>query len=81
MTHTIDIGEGLYNLLESQTKSFIVLKDERNYVVGDVIVFQVLAMRKELKMSVDYLEVEVPGLKNGFIILGLKEIVNDQSNQ
>jgi hypothetical protein len=77
MTHTIDVVKGLLELLESGTKTFLVLKDERNYVAGDVIVFQVLADRKELKMSVDYLEVEVPGLKNGFIILGLKEIIND----
>jgi len=77
MTHTIDVVEGLLELLKSGRKSFLVLKDDRNYIVNDTIVFQVLADRKELKMSIDYLEVEVPGLKNGFIILGLKEIVND----
>jgi hypothetical protein len=72
MTHTLDVVEGLMNLLESETKSFILLKDDRNYVAGDTIVFQVVADRKELKMEVNYLEVEVPGLKNGFILLGLK---------
>lgn len=77
MTHTIDVAEGLYKLLESGTKSFLVLKDDRNYIAGDTIVFQVLADRKELKMTISCLEVEVPGLKNGFIILGLKEIVNE----
>ena len=72
MTHTLDVVEGLFNLLESDTKSFIMLKDDRNYIAGDTIVFQVLSDRKELKMEIAYLEVEVPGLKNGFVLLGLK---------
>jgi hypothetical protein len=77
MTHTIDVLKDHLELLKNGSKSFIILKDDRNYIVGDTIAFQVLADRKELKMSISYLEVEVPGLKNGFIILGLKEITTD----
>jgi hypothetical protein len=72
MTHTLGVVEGLFKLLESETKSFILLKDDRNYIAGDTIVFQVFPDRMELKMEVTYLEVEVPGLKNGFVLLGLK---------
>lgn len=72
MTHTIDVVEGLFELLKTGRKSFLCLKDEMNYIVGDTIVFQVIAERKELKMEVAYLEVEVPGLKKEYILLGLK---------
>jgi hypothetical protein len=76
MTHTLDVVEGLFNLLEGETKSFILLKDDRNYVAGDIIVFQVLDQRKEFKTEVSYLEIETPGLKNGYILLGLKQKEN-----
>lgn len=72
MTHTLDVVKGLFELLETEAKTFILLKDDRNYVAGDTVVFQVLEDRKELEMRVSYLEVETPGLKNGFIVLGLK---------
>lgn len=72
MTHTLVVVKGLFELLGTETKTFILLKDDRNYVAGDTIIFQVLEDRKEFKMEVSYLEVETPGLKNGFILLGLK---------
>jgi hypothetical protein len=72
MTHTLDVVDGLFKLLESEQKTFILLKDDRNYIAGDTIVFQLLEERKELKMEISHLEVEVPGLKNGFVLLGLK---------
>jgi uncharacterized protein DUF3850 len=76
MTHTLYVVEGLYQLLESGRKTFLCIKDDRNYIVGDTIAFQYLPNRKELKMEVAYLEVEISGLKKDYIILGLKpEIV------
>jgi hypothetical protein len=77
MTHTLEVVEGLYELLNNGKKSFICLKDDRNYIVGDTIAFQVTMDRKELKMEVVYLECEIPGLKKEYIILGLKQKENE----
>lgn len=80
MTHTLDVVDGLFQLLESGNKSFICLKDDRNYIVGDTIAFQITSDRKELKMEVAYLEVEVPGLRKEYILLGLKPKENGYQN-
>ena len=72
MTHTLEVVEGLYELLNTGKKSFMCLKDDRNYIVGDTIAFQVTIDRMELKMEVVYLECEIPGLKKEYILLGLK---------
>ena len=77
MTHTLEVVEGLYELLNNGKKSFICLKDDRYYIVGDTIAFQVTMDRKELKMEVVYLECEIPGLKKEYIILGLKQKENE----
>lgn len=77
MTHTLEVVEGLYELLNTGRKSFICLKDDRNYIVGDTIAFQVTSERKELKMEVAYLECEIPGLKKEYVLLGLKQKENE----
>jgi len=73
MTHTLDVVDGLFELLNTGRKTFICLKDDRNYIVGDTIAFQVTSERKEVKMEIAYLECEIPGLKKEHIILGLKQ--------
>jgi len=73
MTHTITIEEISFKTYKSGFKSFILLKDDRNYVAGDTIIFQLMGNREELKMEVVNLEIDSPGLKNNYCILGLKE--------
>lgn len=77
MTHTLEVVEDFYELLNTGKKSFMCLKDDRNYIVGDTIAFQVTMDRKELKMEVVYLECEIPGLKKEYIIIGLKQKENE----
>jgi uncharacterized protein DUF3850 len=72
MTHTIDISPEALKPIDLGIKTFILLKDDRNYVAGDTIVFQILSERIERAMEVTCLEVETTGLKNGYILLGIK---------
>lgn len=73
MTHTIEVEEKLMKELTSGLRTFLLIKDDRNFIAGDTVIFQNLAARDEHKMEVACLEVEAPGLKSNFVILGLKE--------
>lgn len=77
MTHTLDISPEALKPIELGIKTFLLLKDDRNYVVGDTIVFQILSERIERPVEVTYLEVEKPGIKNGYILLGIKPKLSD----
>jgi hypothetical protein len=72
MTYTYELSPEGYKEIESGTRTFLLLKD-KGYVLGDIFLIQEPLARKEMKMEVQYLEIEKPGLKSGFIILGLKE--------
>jgi hypothetical protein len=74
MTHTLDISPTGLKPIENGIKTFLLLKDDRNYVAGDIIVFQILSERKEFRTEISCVEVEVPGLKTGYILLGIKSI-------
>lgn len=73
MTHTLEITNSeIFKAIKDGRKSFLLIKDDRNYVAGDTIAFQILSDREEVVMAIDYLEVEVPGLKKDFILLAIK---------
>lgn len=50
----------------------MILKDDRNYVANDILIYQIPGEREELIMSIDYLEAEVPGLKSGYVAFSIK---------
>lgn len=67
MTHTISVDAQLFEKIKSGNKNLMILKDDRNYISGDTIIYQIDGEREELIMRIDYLEIEVPGLKNGHV--------------
>lgn len=73
MTHTIDINNpAIFKSIKDGIKTYMILKDDRNYISGDTIVFQILSEREECIMVIDSLEVETPGLKNGYVSFAIK---------
>ena len=74
MTHTIEItNQAVFKAIKDGRKSFLLIKDERNYIVGDTLAFQILSDREEVIRIIEFLEVDIPGLKKDFILLGIKQ--------
>jgi len=72
MTHTITVTEEQFKAYQSAKRTFILLKDDKNYTFGDTLIFQVFPEREELKMEVVDVEVDTAGLKQKHVILGIQ---------
>lgn len=72
MTHTVQLDEKDFSEIKSETKTFLLLKDDKNYVCGDTLILQMLDSRDELKMEIVCAECERPGLKKDYVIAGIK---------
>jgi len=74
MTHTYELSPEGYKEIESGTRTFLLLKD-KGYTLGDTFLIQEPKARKEMNLHISYLEKEVPGMKAGYVIVGLAEKV------
>lgn len=72
MTHTLTVDAQLFKKINTKEKTLMILKDDKNYVVNDTIIFQLEGEREELITTIEYLEIEVPGLKNGYVAFTIK---------
>lgn len=72
MTHTVQLDEKDFSEVKAEAKTFLLLKDDKNYVRGDTLILQVADSRDELKMEVVAAECERPGLRKDYVIVGIK---------
>lgn len=86
--HTLKIKEEYYGEILKGSKTFELRKNDRDYQVGDLIVFtdlsgELLNIYSEIRPTIfviTYILENVPqyGLKDGYCILGIKRLVNQK---
>ena len=76
--HQIKIQDKFYRAIASGTKTFEIRNNDRNYQVGDLLKFNVINDNKvtihqpEVLYMITYILQDVPGLKLGYVIFGIK---------
>ena len=76
--HHLKIHDKYFRAIYSETKTFEIRINDRNYQVGDLIKFNVINDNKitlyqpEIHYMITYILEDVPGLKIGYVIFGIK---------
>lgn len=76
--HQIKILDKYYRAITSGIKTFEIRNNDRNYQVGDLLKFNVINDNKvtihqpEVLYMITYILQDVPGLKLGYVIFGIK---------
>lgn len=76
--HKIKIAQSVYEDIRDGIKPFELLKNDRDYKVGEVILFREMTAGeptgRETEKEISYVTKDFTGLKDGYCILGLREI-------
>jgi len=81
MTHTLKTIQPYYDDVVSGAKPFEIRKNDRNFKIGDTLILQEFIdgefTGSEEKYTIGYVLSGCPefGLMEGFVILGLEEII------
>lgn len=82
MTHALKVWKEYYPSIEDGSKNFELRKDDRPFTVGDRLILQEYDKDtytgKETERTITYIlrNCSFFGLKEGYCILGIKEIEN-----
>lgn len=72
-THELKIKSNYLDDIESGKKTFEIRKNDRNYQVGDEIIFIIGFDYSHAMYEITYIHSEL-GLQEGYVVLGIKEV-------
>lgn len=85
MIHKVKVDPKTYSLLKKSYKSFDIMEADRDYKIGDLIVYKEFDdfgySGREVKKEITHKETVYEGLKEGYVILSIKTKIGRPSKE